>query len=512
MSVNTMSDTVDIYAVASNASVVWDIVEHPVFEEFSVGLTALERVLGEDKDDDVWLEIRRVLRRARSTISATPLRFNHPALGLTKACNEVAQWVALANAQYSDEPVAMLNQLVSLLESIAASSDNPLGDKVVSLGSGSSGIGLLLPVARHKEQVLRFIRSIGALSGMEVVTPRELADRPPFAGLLVTGSLQWYRDDRHVVASPRAHVVRLLRWRWLRDSLPPSRLFAASRLGERACADQPPPASSSNRSLLDGRELVPRIDWSAVADKVTAARDLRPSDVVTARVLMLTGGCAVAVSETRGTVHVVEPELQGPRRIREAEVCDLEVGDFVLLRSQGGGDLVVEVANQILGVDATLLRALQREWKSALRAHVAASTYPSVAAQLRGAGALRANTQNLRNWMSPRSLKTANYEDFAGIMKLIGRAPDAPRFWAAMEKLDNAHRRAGHKIRQMLIKVVGSADLRQLEADGTMEFHLESKDGGRLTAFRVDAVAPDLVDIAEHRVGKLVEAGDLWLE
>ncbi len=507
-----MNDAADIYAVASTAVVVWDSVDDSLFEEFSLGVSALERVLAEDREDDVWIEIRRILRRARSTVSATPLPFCHVSLGLEKSCHDIAPHVARADAQYSEEPVLMLKQLVALLETLAISPNNPLGEKVIELASGESGIGLLLPVARFKDPVLRFIRSIGSLSGVNVVTPQELADRRrPYAGLLVAGSLQWYRHDRHVVASPRAHVVHLLRWSWMRDSLPDTTLFAASRVGQRGQVDAPP-APRTKASLVEGTDLVPQIDWAAISNKFNDVRGPASGELVEARVLLLAGDRAVAVSGARGTVHIVEPELDGPKRIRESEVNDLEVGDFVLLRSQGGGDLVVEVANQELGPNAPSLRALQKEWKAALRSRVAASTYPSIAAQLVRLGAARASTQNLRNWMSPRSLKTANKEDFAGIMQLIGREDETDRFWEAMTVLDNAHRRAGHSIRRMLISVVADADLRLLETEGAMEFELKAKEGGRLTAIRVEAIAPDLVQVGENRIGRLVSAGDLWLE
>lgn len=506
-----MKDTADIYTVASNAIVVWDVVEHELFEEYSIGLTALERALHEEKEDAVWIEVRRILRRVRSALSATPLPFCHTSFGVARACQEIEPYVSQAQAQYSAETARMLGHLVWLMECLAISRDNPLGDRVIALGSGATSVGLLLPVARHKESVVRFVRSVKSMAGVEVVTPKELANRRPFAGLLVAGSLQWYRDDRHVVISPRAQVVHLLRWSWMRDSLPDTRLFAASRIGRWTKPDSPP-TPSAQPNLLDGSDLVPRIDWGAITDKVGASDEPRTAESVAARVLMLTGGRAVAVSAARGTIHVVEPELEGAKRIREAEVHDLEVGDFVLLRSQGGGDLVVEVANQELGDSASALRALQDEWKAALRARVTASTYTSVATQLQRLGTVRANAQNLRNWMSPRSLKTASIEDFSGIMKLIGREADTDRFWEAMTKLDNAHRKAGHSIRRMLISVVASSDLRRLESEGTMEFQLPAQGGGRLTAFRIEAIAPEFVDVAENRVGRLVDAGDLWLE
>src|SRR5271155_197315 len=98
MSPRTMGEAADIYAVTSTAVIAWDIVEHPLFEEFSVGLNGLERVLGDDGEDDLWLEIRRILRRARSAVSATPLPFRHTGLGVAMACHDLRPRLARARA------------------------------------------------------------------------------------------------------------------------------------------------------------------------------------------------------------------------------------------------------------------------------------------------------------------------------------------------------------------------------------------------------------------------------
>src|SRR5262249_8816072 len=150
-------------------------------------------------------------------------------------------------------------------------------------------------------------------------------------------------------------------------------------------------------------------------------------------------------------------------------------------------------------------------WKAALRKEVNQSTSAQVARRLRVLGASKASVENLRNWMSPRSLRTADLQDFAAIMKLVGLGRETDHIWHSMELLESAHRRAGLRIRQMLIEVVANAELEPLEVEGILDFELEVGDGGSLTAYRVEAISPTLVEVNEHRLGRPVDAEDLWL-
>jgi hypothetical protein len=264
--------------------------------------------------------------------------------------------------------------------------------------------------------------------------------------------------------------------------------------------------------MLSGSEVAPHVDWDAIVHRVENQEESRPGESVPSRVLLLAEGWAVALSDAAdGTVHVVEPELDGPKRIQELRISQLEAGDFVLLRSQGSGSLVVDVANAELGRRANDLRAAQQRWKDALRARVNTSGPSAVSRELRRLGGHRANDQNLRNWMSPRSLRTADRDDFLAILKLVGLESEMESIWGSMELLEQAHRRAGFRIRRMLIDVVANAELEPLEVEGILNFELADQDGGSLTAYRVEGIAPSMVQVNEHRLGRPVDAEDLWL-
>ena len=126
--------------------------------------------------------------------------------------------------------------------------------------------------------------------------------------------------------------------------------------------------------------------------------------------------------------------------------------------------------------------------------------------RLKTAGSKIANYQNLRNWMSPRSIRTLKKEDFDAIFRVIGLAEDADRYWSMMAVIDQAHGHAGTLIRRRLLEQVQSADLSPLQTEGRQDFELPGEvGGGGLTAVRIVAMSSEVVEAHPSAVHRLVE-------
>ena len=95
-----------------------------------------------------------------------------------------------------------------------------------------------------------------------------------------------------------------------------------------------------------------------------------------------------------------------------------------LLRSEGGGDLVVAVADAILGPGGRIrLREMQAAMEVSACGRLVDETAASLARGRRSSGGtapIRANRSNLANWCSPRSLRTEDEQDFLAIMRAVG--------------------------------------------------------------------------------------------
>ncbi len=195
-------------------------------------------------------------------------------------------------------------------------------------------------------------------------------------------------------------------------------------------------------------------------------------------------------------------DLAGERgdRVRRVPVGDLEPGLFVLLRTEGGRDYIVDMANHILGEKAAAARASQFAWKERLRQVARARGLAGLRQALRSSGSPRASEANVRRWMSNRSISTDDERDFAAIMRITGLAERTGEFRETMRAIEHAHLRAGQVIRHLLLRQVRAADLRALERRGRMDFELPDVDGGRLTAFRITGIAPETVAVPASRI------------
>ncbi len=99
---------------------------------------------------------------------------------------------------------------------------------------------------------------------------------------------------------------------------------------------------------------------------------------------------------------------------------------YILLRSAGGGDYVVPVADRLLGEHADELREMQQTWKARLRLLVKREGMDETVATLNRHGSRIASYQNIRNWMNDRSIATEDYEEFSAILEPVGLGEEAP--------------------------------------------------------------------------------------
>ena len=174
---------------------------------------------------------------------------------------------------------------------------------------------------------------------------------------------------------------------------------------------------------------------------------------------------------------------------------------FIILRSTGGSDYIVTMADKLLGSAAAACRGQQQDWKDRLRTLVLDSSLLEVSRKLLEAGSTsRAYETNVRNWISSRNIRPHSYEDFNAIMRIIGIPDKAEEYWRSMEHIARHHQRAGQQIRRLLLRKLRSMDLTNLRRLGRLDIALPDADAGTLTAFRVMAIEP---------ITRLIPAGHL---
>jgi hypothetical protein len=198
-------------------------------------------------------------------------------------------------------------------------------------------------------------------------------------------------------------------------------------------------------------------------------------------------------------------EEEPDERIGRILVTNIQPGTFILVRTGGGGDYIIPIADRILGAEAEKSRKYQSNWKKLLGEYVNSHGLLQTSLNLIDLGYLGskiANEVNVRNWLSPRSIRTQSYDDFFAIMKLIRLDSVANEYWVIMDLINNAHRKAGYKIRELLLEQVRDLDINQLHKLGKIEFKLSEDDDGGITAFRVVSVINNLITVPYSRIGQ----------
>src|SRR5581483_2975479 len=242
-----------------------------------------------------------------------------------------------------------------------------------------------------------------------------------YQSLLVVGPAYWYTDG--VFAAPPALAIEVVCYSWMRSRWRPSTGFLNPARGNREQLGLAQDDNAENEEPW--QEPWPEVNWGRIfqREERDQARHPEPesANLVEARVFSLAGGFAVFLEEdTASRSLVIDTEAEGEARVQRLPNRDIVPGMFVLLRTEGGGDYVAAVADQILGGDATRYRESQKRWKDALRSRIRAMGLFATCIRLLELGSVKADEQNVRNWVSPSNIRTRDRADFDAIMRLIG--------------------------------------------------------------------------------------------
>lgn len=495
-----------IYELALDHTIEPLAVESNEIRVFDERYLALLRALGEARNDEYWIRGLSWLRKARFNVLATPLPTSDQAIGLLTAIALAREAFETCDRIYPQHAAAVSALCDSAMDVLVTNADplsSAIAGKVVHIDDAKR-MGVLLPSFGFDDVVARHLRSLSGLARVDVLAGSELQLKRPYDVLFVVGRSSWYENRRSswVFTAPRAREIFLTCFAWTFDrSLPPARAFSRSRVSPESSSKQQPELPRPATDRAEESEI--EIDWELLAQELpghTGAGDAE--DAVEARLFLLADGRAAFVGALEDSrVQVLDPEAQLGRRIEWVMTTDIAPGAFVLLRSEGGGDLIVTVADTLLGSAAGRLRGMQAEWKGRLVEQVNARGLDATVHTLRSLGSPRANRGNVMNWAAPRSLRTADEADFFAVMRLVGLEGQERVFWNAMGRLDQAHRRAGFKIRDELEHEAERADLVELQTIGTLDFTLPNG-GGALTAFRVEDISPRTYTVPYQQLGE----------
>jgi hypothetical protein len=500
------------YDVAGKARLNWRSIEHAGVERFSEAVFKLSKLSRQQDDDTGWRRFLYPARRARNIVTTVPLPFNSAAIGLMDLMRQLEGLLPVLRVYAGEDAGRLGEEAVAAGVDLARLDYSPLLDMVVGLAEDghSESNGLLLPMGDFIGSIRDHLdcRFGEHQKVLKLLTWHGLAESKVFDRLIVIGPLYWYRDHEFVLTSPRARQIEVVKWAWYHEQPPAASILAGSS-GRPTLRVVPPPARRA--FVINEDDERPEVDWRSISRELTDRSEGEFAEVVTARPVLLAGGfAALFPEEGERLVWLLDPDALAEHRVVRVDVSDLEPGHVVMLRTSGGGDLIVPLADEILGRDAHHLRELQRMWKANLRTWVFRhGGVTRAAAELRRMGSARANPQNLQNWLGERLLRPEDLRDWRVLMRAASLEARGDEIWRAMGRIRSAHREAGISLGRRLREMANTVALDKLLDTGRQVF--AQLHGGSLTAFRIEGFASHTVSCSSSHLMIPTRMRDEWL-
>jgi len=515
VSASLFQDAVTLYEKNDSTVITRYRIEHPALGKFCISLNDLYSRLYELVSQDYWQKFLIPLKRLQFGLCAAPFPNDYRFKRISTIVDEMQHHLQFCQKLYPDLASSAFTVL-DLLSGILEEPRDPLLGKLLELTSVEQKVAWVIKESRLIPHVEELVAELN-LTKLSLVHPLQLKNLTCYDHLIVIGPSRWFPES--IFTAPRASQIDILIFDWIKDRWKPQSIFVSPFR----------PSDSSNRNHLAVKERETGSRWegidsesilnivdktSSLVSTLKAEWDSDEYENVEAVCIFLEGDLAVLIEANEGAkTLIIDPDEDSNNRIARVFVKDIKSGVFVLVRTGGGGDYIVPVADKIMGDQAPQAREYQKRWKESLRKHVKRNGLLETSIDLLDLGSYLANEINVRNWMSPRSIRTQNYSDFLAIMKLVGFEGKAQEYWSVMNRINRAHNKAGFKIRALLLEQVKDLNMEILQKQGQMHFKVSGDDEAEMTAFRVEGVLSETLEAPYSRIGKPFKLEDqLWHE
>jgi hypothetical protein len=519
----SIGSATEVYGDASRCEIIRHWVDHPALADFSSSFRALVLSLEDEAVAEYWRHTLGPLRRLAFAFCSTPLPFAHAAALAGIDWGKVNRQVRLCQQLFPDSHEALAG-LAQKLEQLSRESSSPLIGPLEELLRQSGGLAVVMRNPRMNQAVAAYFAGTPNLRNADVVSAMQLRGAHLCNVLAAIGPCAWHPE--YVFSAPRAPAIHVISFRWIRDAWKPGPIFlhnsdaserknrnhrigAIPRVGGESTGNNHSPSDILPLDLLPPMPVFARSGLPGTGSQSDSSEETVP-----ARLCHLSGSRAVFVAADDGASSlIIDTSEMVHAIVRRAPADELESGQYLLLRTSGGGDFIAPLADRILGVSAAKRRSEQAEWKDRLisRAMERFGTIgrrelsSQVCSDLHKRELSQPRPANVHYWMSSKCIRPRKEEDFVAILTFAGIEARAQELWAAMGEIDRAHRRAGHLIRQMLLQKIADTSLEPLERDGEMAFDLGDHDGGTLSVFQITDILAQEFEVPADRIGVLLD-------
>lgn len=507
----SLRDADKVYSAGAACQIQYELVSHPLGHQLFKLTTGLLRELGQDESDQSQ-KLVQFLKRLRFDFVAFPIQFKEVLEINSRGWAHFVRMEKLAQSLYPQLTDSFLG-LSQLFGEMSEDMRNPMADRVADFLLDRESSLLVFKELRGIEKSVEAV-SARVPKSVKAIEIQQLRQKSVEAELVVFGPTRWY--PRYLFDAPRSTTITCLHFDFIRDCYEPAPVFAGSQLiedsehankglGPRTSVSAPAYPADSTPLVAEPTELVPSIDWSRIR---YGSGDSRESELfVPARLFQLVDDRIAVYELDDSKTHVVRPDADEP--VVFLEINAIETGDFIMARDGGKSwEYLKPIADRILGEEQASCRQSQLSWKHRLKERVSALEIEESVKQLRALGCERANYQNLRNWQSDANIKTRSKSDFLAIMKFVGLEDVAEQFLTQMEKIDQAHRKAGHEVKRALISQVKAANFDEVVLSGKLVVTIPNVDS-ELEVVRVADYSPETIDVPRSMIGSILDSEEL---
>lgn len=525
---HTLLEPIDrVYSAAAEcatAGIVTHRIANASFHRFSSAITAFEAHLKATQTLENWLpqigylKIFR-LKYATSIVSAselfktTRLRGSPLALGalMAGADSDTMALFRAVDEAFKRLQTEAVNPLLRHFTDLLAVHEDGFDETVLKRRKTTAILCEWSDLFDSTDSVIRGIGE-GRKRRFCVVKPSQLKELTTFDELVVFGSWRWFERKGHsfIFRAPRCRSLVNFCFDTIPDYQPqfyqlagsPHRFQRASHSRPRlshpgfsTVVAEPSQRQSFNdevtvSTILD--EMIPVIDLDKVSRRTGGMGGGGQADSVEAKLVELSGNSGVWLSED-GMVYKMELEHSPGgitcKRVRHVNVSDIAPGAALIFSTAGGGDMIVEEANSLMGAAADSMRAIQMVWKQKLAEKVRIEGAEQVFRTLKALGVTCASLVNLRNWMSPANIAPADRNHFVTILEACGLASEVERITVATDRIRRAHRAAGFMLSRELFRMIQGKPLTELAAVGFQVFGGNEAIASEKTAFTVESIS-----------------------
>ena len=484
-----------------------------------------------DEESHYARELRIQVWRLRTAVLYGLVPFDEPALRI----RDIVQAI-IGRGEYFPSLRARCEPLSAQVEALMSVPGNPKRDEVRAelerhAGDGKN-VGLIVALARNHlpaftSDLIEDFQNVG--QGIQFIASRRHLLTSTFDHIVVPFGTRQCALTNEILCGYRARTTTVIAYQ--------SEAMAPPRQIQLPCAiavhDRPGEADEPNEYHSPAPEGVDdssdrEVFWSAIKQaEASVAGDTATTDTayfIPARGILLANGAHVFLRDDSKAVEISDlvEGRRSPddfeRRLPRTPVRHLQTGDLIVLRVQGSGEYLVEVADDLMQKDGKAgLRGSAIDWKPMLENVLTRYGSRWFLRQLEKRGFHLANHSYIWKWTTDEVIspqKESFFYEIIAILDDCGSAlgerdvlEAAKRRWEEMKELKHYHQKAGQQIRGNLLSRLRTIIDSRPRIGSEYELQIPGVSAGTMAVVRIAAVDTEVVSIPYHRAGVVSYSG-----